>query len=311
MSKQCEMAGYIKQLAFLTGRGVSFRDALINTYRDLHCGDTKKKISGAVASERFKDDYTDSLKGVFPKHILTLIKKGEEENKLSAVLYETASAMAAEEEKRQIADKMTGLPLLPFFVFVTGIIYVLYIQYSFLDNYFEGMDLELPQITQLYTALCSFIERNPIILLVSGALAVMQFLFQLSDKTKNRFIYRIPVLNKSILKFYEHRAFIWITLMEKTGIGRNHAYGLLAEGTDFTPEREKLQKMADSPENYAAEPAWGNPERILQKRQGAVLNVFALFYALTEAFVIFAALVSFFIPLYGGCIHCYMSGILR
>lgn len=172
------------------------------------------------------------------------------------------------------------------------------------------MDLELPQITQWYLAFCSFIDSYPIILLVLCAFAVMQFLFQLSDKTKNRFLYRIPVLSKSVQKFYEQRAFLWITLMERTGIDRNQACRLLAEGTDFNPERERLNKIAGSSEKTTElpyEPEWRNQDSILWKRQGTALNIFTLFYTLTEAFVLFIALISFLLPLYGGCIHCLMG----
>jgi type II secretory pathway component PulF len=117
MNHNTELASYTRQLAFLTGRGISLGDAIVNT-----CGDIKdrrlqesfvrvvnslEKISekNGKSSKVAEQSIYESLNYVYPPYIMSIIRQAKTGAELSESLEKIAGNLEREEEmKRDVTE---------------------------------------------------------------------------------------------------------------------------------------------------------------------------------------------------------------
>jgi len=244
---------FVENLGMLLVSGMSILSALETIEGEMRSGRMKQVIS------ELKKDVDAGLflwraldkTGVFPPHIISLIRIGEESGQLS----ENLKVIVANQQKdRVLSSKIRSAMMYPvlvlFLTMVIGIGIAWFILPK-LTNVFAQLDLELPLITRVLIAVGDFLRdfgfiAIPIFLI---SIAVFVYFIFIAKKTKHlgqSILFKIPAIKDLILEIELARAGFILGTLLNAGLTVMDSLDSLSNVTSFLAYKKLYLRLKGS-----------------------------------------------------------------
>jgi type II secretory pathway component PulF len=246
MSRNTELASYTRQLAFLTGRGISLGDAIVNT-----CGDIKDKhlrclflkIRQAQISSPLENNLFQQLSIVYPLYASEIIRQASRQEKLPAALVSIADNMDKEEEIRQDVEDRVQINAMPvnaglFLIFIISTMIL-----PIFTGSFDHSDVDIPFHAQVILFFSKAFSQTSFVIVYFLVILGINYFLRFKTITENPIYYYFPVLKEYIKAFYKYRTAVWLPTILEYGISIEEAFLFLESSVPFRAEKQKLRKL--------------------------------------------------------------------
>ncbi len=204
-----DLASASRQLSTLLSSGASLHESLEiivketeNAVLRVRFIDVKERLAGGSSFARA----LDAQGGAFPEMYCRMVEAGEETGTLDSVMTRLADYLEARDRVYEKLKTALIYPVLMTIVGMAVLSFLVIFVIPKITTIFEDTDTALPLITVILLAVTSFLRTFwPLIALVAVVLpwGLSKYVKRPGGKAlKDRFIIKIPVLGKTIKKFY-------------------------------------------------------------------------------------------------------------
>jgi len=204
-----DLASASRQLSTLLSSGASLHESLEiivketeNTALRVSFIDVKERLAGGSSFARALDAQGNS----FPEMYCRMVEAGEETGTLDSVMTRLADYLEARDRVYEKVKTALIYPILMTIVGVTVLSFLVIFVIPKITTIFEDTETALPLITVILLGLTSFMRTFwPLVALVAVIFpwGLSKYVKRPGGKAaKDRFILKIPVLGKTIKKFY-------------------------------------------------------------------------------------------------------------
>lgn len=181
---------FVENLSMLVGSGMNIAEAILAIGKELRSSKMRRITSWVHEEIVSGHSLSSSLEQtkLFPNHVVSLIKVGEESGRLAENL-----ALVSEQQKkdRMFQSKLKSALLYPLFVLALTLLVSIGIAWFILPKLalvFGQLRVELPALTQLLIATGEFLQLYGVIAVPAFLFSVILFLYLIFSFPKTKFI---------------------------------------------------------------------------------------------------------------------------
>lgn len=235
-----EKTYFVDNLSLLLGSGLPVISSLTSLKSEIKSKSFRKRIDVMILELESGLPLWKSLaqSGIFPEHMVSLIRIGEETGKLS----ENLQVLALQQEKeRDFASKLSSALMYPVFVFTLTIVIGVGIAWFILPRLatvFSQLHLKLPLLTRVLISIGTFLGENgwyviPLLLLVLFLSVFVIFFYPKTKFLGQKILFTFPAIRNLIQEVEIARfGFILGTLLQ-AGLPITDAIGSLKNVSTF------------------------------------------------------------------------------
>jgi type IV pilus assembly protein PilC len=244
---------FVENLSTLVSSGMTVLGAVASLKEDVKSkrmktilGEMEENINSGYSLWRALD-YSD----IFPQHVISLVRIGEESGKLS----ENLKVVGSQRKKdREFKSKVRSAVMYPLFVLVIAFVIALGIAWFILpklSEVFAGLKLELPFITEALINMGQYMAENgiwvlPGILLFIALVVYFIFFFPKTRNFGRKLIFHAPGIKRLVKEIEVYRLGYLLGTLLDTGLPVTEALDSLARVTSSPYYKSFYEYLAKS-----------------------------------------------------------------